>query len=106
EATALWLGLPVAVVVSEHSTGGKGVLSRLQGVLVTFGCAIPPLSGLVISKSAQLARRHAATEAEDFWCADDLAVVADNLLTAARQPRAAWRAWPVDRAEFANRWVE
>lgn len=106
EATSLWLGLPVAVVVSEHSTGGKGVLSRLQGVLVTFGCAIPPLSGLVISKSAQLARKHAPEAAEDFWGADDLEVVADNLLTAARQPLAAWRAWPVDRADFARRWVE
>lgn len=106
EATELWLGKPVAVVVSEHSTGGKGVLSRLQGVLVTFGCAIPPLSGLVISKSTQLARRHGSAEAEDFWCADDLVVVADNLLTAARQPRAAWRAWSVDRADYAKAWVE
>lgn len=41
EGTALWLGKPAAVVVSEHSTGGKGVLSRLQGVLVTLGCTLP-----------------------------------------------------------------
>lgn len=106
EATGLWLGKPVAVVVSEHSTGGKGVLSRLQGVLVTFGCVIPPLSGLVISKSAQLAKRHAPEQAEDFWCAGDLEIVADNLLIAAKQPRAAWRAWPVDREDFAKTWVE
>jgi chromate reductase len=106
EATALWMGKPVAVLVSEHSTGGKGVLSRLQGVLVTLGCVVPPLSGLVISKSAQIAGRAAPAEAEDFWCAADLDVVADNLLLAARQPRAAWRTWPVDRADYARTWVE
>lgn len=106
EATELWLGKPVAVLVSEHSTGGKGVLSRLQGVLVTYGCTIPPLSGLVVSKCAQIAGRAAPREAEDFWCADDLEVVADNLLGAARQPRPAWRSWPVDRTDYAKVWFK
>lgn len=106
EATALWMGKSVAVVVSEHSTGGKGVLSRLQGVLATFGCEIPPLSGLVISRSGQIARRHSPAEAGDFWSEEDLAVVAHNLLAAAARPRADWRAWPVDRTDFAKTWVE
>lgn len=106
EATALWMGKPAAVVVSEHSTGGKGVLSRLQGVLSTFGCVIPPMSGVVISRSGQMARRHAPAEAEDFWCAEDLAVVAHNLTEAAARPRAGWRAWPVDRENFSATWVE
>jgi NAD(P)H-dependent FMN reductase len=114
EATKLWLGKPAAVVVSEHSTGGKGVLSRLQGVLVTLGCSIPPLSGLVLSRAALLAARHApdATAVHDFWCEDDLRVVCHNLAEAARitlpaaqpaQPR--WRKWPVDRRDFAARWI-
>jgi chromate reductase len=106
EASSLWLGKPVAGVVSEHSTGGKGVLSRLQGVLVTLGCWVPPLSGLVLARSGQLARRHAADEAEDFWCMDDLPVVVENLLLAARLPRVAWQTWPVDRSDFARIWVE
>ncbi len=109
EATALWLGKPVAVLVTEHSTGGKGVLSRLQGVLVTLGCAIPPLSGLVLSQAAQAARASASAaspSAADYWSPDDLAVVAHNLLAAARQPRADWRAWPVDRANYAHAWIE
>lgn len=106
EVTELWLGKPAAVLVSEHSTGGKGVLSRLQGVLSTYGCWIPPLSGLVISKSAQTAARHAPAEAEDFWAPADLDVVADNLLLAARQPRPAWRVWPVDRTDYGRVWVE
>lgn len=106
EATALWMGKPAAVVVSEHSTGGKGVLSRLQGVLATFGCVIPPMSGVVISRSGWIARRHAPAESDDFWCAEDLAVVAHNLAEAAARPRVGWRAWPVDRENFSATWVE
>lgn len=105
EATALWLGKPAAVLVTEHSTGGKGVLSRLQGVLVTFGCAIPPLSGLVLSQAAQRARA-ADANSEDYWSPEDLAVVSHNLLAAARQPRADWRAWPVDRADYTKTWLK
>lgn len=106
ELSGLWLGKPVAVLVSEHSTGGKGVLSRLQGVLATLGCWIPPLSGIVISKSAEIAARADAAAADDFWSIGDLDVVADNLLMAARQPRLAWRVWPVDRVNFSRVWVE
>jgi chromate reductase len=114
EGTALWLGKPAAVVVSEHSTGGKGVLSRLQGVLVTLGCSIPPMSGLVLSRAALLATAHAPdpTTTNDFWCEADLRVVCHNLAEAARvtQPGATpahprWRTWPVDRRDFAARWL-
>ncbi|MFA6962166.1 MAG: NAD(P)H-dependent oxidoreductase [Opitutaceae bacterium] len=104
EGTALWLGKPVSVLVTEHSTGGKGVLSRLQGVLVTLGCAIPPMSGLVLSRAAVIAAQHDPKAANDFWCADDLAVVAHNLVEAARGTRN-WRTWPVDRTDFADRWL-
>ncbi|MEN9840962.1 MAG: hypothetical protein RL376_762 [Verrucomicrobiota bacterium] len=108
EATPLWLGKPVAVLVTEHSTGGKGVLSRLQGVLVTLGCTLPPLSGLVLSQAAQLARagdERAAALAADFWSPEDVRVAAHNLLLAARQPRVAWKTWPVDRADFHRVWL-
>jgi len=123
EGTALWLGKPVACVVTEHSVGGKGVLSRLQGVLVTLGCLIPPMSGLVLSLAAQTASHSAvfgpdcasqpgvanATDAtQDFWCADDLAVVTHNLLAATVQLRLAlpgWQTWPVDRTGFDQRWI-
>lgn len=114
EGTALWLGKPAAVVVSEHSTGGKGVLSRLQGVLVTLGCTLPPMSGLVLSRAALLAARHAPDPAAtaDFWCEADLRIVCHNLAEAARVslpgatpalPR--WRTWPVDRRDFSARWL-
>lgn len=114
EATTLWLGKPAAVVVSEHSTGGKGVLSRLQGVLVTLGCSLPPMSGLVLSRAAFLAVQHTPDSAttRDFWCEADLRVVCHNLAEAARvsldsaapvRPR--WLTWPVDRRDFAARWI-
>ena len=107
EASALWLGKPAAVLVTEHSVGGKAVLSRLQGVLVTLGCSLPPLSGLVVAKSSQLARRHCPdpAESDDFWSTEDLAVVAHNLLAAIRSPAPAWLAWPVDRAGYRQRWL-
>ena len=112
EATKLWLGKPAAVIVSEHSTGGKGVLSRLQGVLVTLGCSIPPMSGVVLSRAAIIAGQHDSAAARDFWCEDDLGIICHNLAEAARvtlpsaipvRPR--WRTWPVDRQDFAARWI-
>lgn len=113
EGTPLWLGKPAACVVSEHSVGGKGVLSRLQGVLVTLGCTLPPMSGLVLSRAALLAAEHGpAAATRDFWCADDLRVVCHNLVeaasasagTGARAPR--WKTWPVDRRDVSARWVD
>jgi len=107
EATRLWLGKPVAVLVTEHSSGGKGVLSRLQGVLVTLGCTLPPLSGLVLSHAAQLARLHAPAgpAADDLWRPADLDIVAHNLLAAAQSARPTYRSWPVDRTAFAQPWL-
>jgi multimeric flavodoxin WrbA len=111
EGTKVWLGKPVACVVTEHSVGGKGVLSRLQGVLVTLGCLIPPMSGVVLSKVAQMAGGHSlalvATEAkrtEDFWGAEDLKIVAHNLVEAVNGTRK-WKAWAVDREDFEKRWM-
>lgn len=106
EATALWVGKPAAVVVTEHSVGGKAVLSRLQGVLATLGCELPLFSGVVLSQAAQLARagHPSGGAADDLWSPEDLAVVAHNLAHAAARRSAAWRAWPVDRRDYAAVW--
>lgn len=105
EGTALWLGKPVACVVTEHSVGGKGVLSRLQGVLVTLGCVLPPMSGLVLSRAVHVAAQHDPSAARDLWCEDDLAVVCHNLLEAVHGSRH-WHTWPVDRTDFRSRWLK
>ncbi|WP_438480604.1 flavodoxin family protein [Oleiharenicola lentus] len=104
EGTKLWLGKPAAAVVSEHAVGGKGVLSRLQGVLLTLGCAIPSMSGLVISRAALIAAQHDANAARDLWCVDDLRVVCHNLAEASRGGHK-WKTWPVDRKDFNARWL-
>ena len=104
EGTALWLGKPAAVLVTMHAVGGKGVLSRLQGVLSTFGCAIPPMSGLVYSLVNQAAIRSAATGSDDLWCQEDVAIVCDNLLVALN-PGQPYRAWPTDRRSFGDKWI-
>lgn len=106
EATALWAGKPAAVVVTEHSVGGKAVLSRLQGVLVTLGCELPPFSGVVLSQAAQLARvgNPPGGAADDLWSPEDLAVLAHNIIHAAARRSDGWRAWPVDRRDYAAVW--
>jgi len=104
EGTALWLGKPAGVVVTMHSVGGKGVLSRLQGVLNTFGCTIPPMSGLVYSHVNQAALETETASAPDLWTPDDLNTVCHNVL-AALSPQPRYRAWPVDRQNTHVRWI-
>lgn len=108
EGTSLWLGKPAACLISAHAVGGKAVLSRLQGVLVTLGVAIPPMSGLVITEAAQLAieRAHDSDDTSDFWSPSDLEVVCHNLLAAAQgNDRDRYRAWDVDRRDPKRRWM-
>lgn len=104
EGTPLWLGKPAAVLVTAHSVGGKGVLSRLQGVLATLGAAIPPMGGLVITRAGELARARGGPGCEDIWSVEDVAVVCHNLLACARGSRD-FVAWPVDRGDPTTRWL-
>jgi len=104
EATDLWLGKPAGVVVTMHSMGGKAVLSRLQGVLNTLGCLLPPLSGMVYSLVNQTAIETGGPGSEDIWAPQDVDVICHNLLAAlSAQPR--YRTWPVDRSDYAKRWI-
>lgn len=105
EASELWLGKPAAVLVTAHQVGAQSVLFRLQGVLVCFGCLIPPLSGVVISKVGEALRQRAPELCDDVWGLEDVATALTNLLAAPFRP-GAFRAWPVDREHFAERWLE
>lgn len=109
EAGDAWLGKPAAVLVTEHSVGGKSVLSRLQGVLGTLGCLIPPMSGMVYSMANHLALRGERSEFhDDLWQRGDFRVIARNLLAAwafSGQGEPRWRAWPVDSQDARRRWV-
>ena len=102
----MWLGRPAAVVVTMHSVGGKGVLSRLQGVLSTLGLLIPPMSGTVLSLATELATSEPAAidEVADLWTREDLDVVASNLLEAVRGGRT-FTPWAVSRADPRRVWA-
>lgn len=116
EGANCWFGKPVAAIVTMHSVGGKEVLSRLQGVLNTFGLYFPPMSAMTYSLANQMALQVSLdqnatrqdTEFEkDLWCLDDLAVLATNLKLAAQnrtEKATNWRSWPVDRSDPSRVW--
>jgi chromate reductase len=80
------------------------VLFRLQGVLVTLGCLLPPLSGVVISKVGEALRARAPELCADVWGLEDVATALHNLLAMPYAP-SSFRAWPVDREHYAERWL-
>jgi multimeric flavodoxin WrbA len=114
EGAPCWFGKPAAVIVTMHSVGGKEVLSRLQGVLNTFGLFIPPMSAMAYSLANQMALRNGSPQISDhferdLWCLDDLTAVAKNLQLAAQNRidlKTNWSAWPVDRADPKRIWLE
>jgi multimeric flavodoxin WrbA len=97
EGTLSLLGKPTGVIVTESSCGGKGVLSRLQGVLSTFGVLVPPMSGMVYSMANHMALREPKQHLhDDLWCIKDVEIVCHNLLEALHNGTS-WKAWDVDR---------
>ena len=105
EASELWLGKPASVLVTAHQVGAQSVLFRLQGILSTFGCSIAPMSGVVISKLGEALRSRAPELCTDVWGLEDVATALHNLLGAAFTPEK-FRAWPVDREHYAERWLD
>lgn len=99
------LGKPSGVFILMHSVGGKGVLSRLQGVLSTFGFLIPPMSGMVYSLVGDIALKSKSTHAEDFWQLKDTELILENLWRAI-QMKAEWASWPVDKKNPARKWLK
>ena len=105
EASDLFLFKPASVIITMHSVGGKGVLSRLQGVLNTIGLLIPPMSGLVYSLATQLSTQIGTNEfSDDFWNIEDIEIVIHNLITAVNQQHS-FKSWPVDRKDPKRRWI-
>lgn len=109
EGTSTYLGKPAAVVVLNHSVGGKSILSRLQGILVTLGCFIPPLSGMVYGLNTNLALKKITklperNQNDDFWSLDDLDLIVQNLILSL-QIKIDWQVWSVDRKNFKKIWI-
>jgi hypothetical protein len=104
EGSSLWLGKPAAVFVTAHQVGAQSVLWRLQGLLVTLGCSIPPMSGIVVSKVGEELRRRAPQLCNDVWGLEDVATAIHNLLGVPLG--GTFRAWPLDSEHYAERWLE
>lgn len=79
-------GKPAAVLVTEHSMGAKGIISRLQGVLSMIGVLIPPMTGFMYSMAAHEAYQAMPDNAlrSEFLNLHDLSVVSHNLVEAIR----------------------
>jgi flavorubredoxin len=104
EASDMLLGKSAAVIITMHSVGGKGVLSRLQGVLNTLGFLIPPMSGMVYSLATHLAKDIPSSFAEDFWSLEDVEIVVHNLVTSINNKND-FQAWPVDKKDAKRVWL-
>ncbi|WP_347358711.1 NAD(P)H-dependent oxidoreductase [Bdellovibrio sp.] len=104
EGTEALMGKPVAVFVLMHSVGGKGILSRLQGVLSTMGFLIPPMSGMVYSLVSDIALKSPSSHAKDFWQKEDAELIVENLLKAC-DLNVQWAHWPVDKKDPRRKWL-
>ena len=105
EASDIFMGKPSGVIITMHSVGGKGVLSRLQGVLNTLGTMIPPMTGMVYSLAGQLAQNTESTFADDFWSLEDADIVVHNLLESF-EVKSHYRPWPVDHKDPKRIWIK
>ncbi|MBY0414819.1 MAG: NAD(P)H-dependent oxidoreductase [Bdellovibrionales bacterium] len=105
EASDIFLGKPAVVLITMHSVGGKGVLSRLQGVLNTLGMSLPPMTGLVYSLAGHLALETKSTFSDDFWSLEDSSIVVHNLVTALNK-KENFKPWPVDHNDPKRIWIK
>jgi multimeric flavodoxin WrbA len=105
EGSPLFLGKPASVAITMHSVGGKGILSRLQGVLNTFGMIIPPMSGMVYSLTGHLALQTGSSFAEDFWSFEDSEIIIHNMITTINNENQ-FKAWPTDKKDPTRVWIK
>lgn len=95
ELTPCFLGKPAGVLVNLDSVGGMDVAQRLQGALCMLGCVLPPLSGVVLTRTGLALQGQPG--AEDVFQLDDLRVALKNLALMAEAPRPRWQTWEIAR---------
>lgn len=99
ETTDVFFGKPASIVVTMDSTGGAEIAARLAATFVCLGCWLPPLGFMALSRVGVALAEHAPESTRDVWTPADASFIAQNLVVAARAPRPAYAAWPVERAE-------
>lgn len=89
------LGKPIGVIVTMHSVGAKELVSRMQGVLCSMGCLIPPFTGFAYSYSDHIAHRSRTSGKrllDDVWHIDDLNALLHNVIEAVKGTKN-WIVW-------------
>lgn len=105
EGSDMWFGKPAGVVVTAHAVGAKSVVSRLFGVLNSYGMLIPPMSGMAYTFVNDVALSHATEHLRgELWKSEDVDVVADNLVEAVAGG-SNWRSWSTCEGLHGDKWL-
>ena len=87
EGSKYLVGKPASAIVTMHSVGGKEVVSRILGNLVSLGCMIPPFAGFAYSYADHVAHKSRTSGKrllDDVWHIQDLEFLLSNLINAAK----------------------
>lgn len=98
------LGKPAGVIVTMHSVGGKEVASRMQGVLCSMGCALPPFSAFAYSYADHVAHqsRYLGKKLlDDVWHIEDLQAFLSNIINYMKDKKT-WQVWDYLDTEAYN----
>jgi len=98
------LGKPAGVIVTMHSVGGKEVASRMQGVICSMGCVLPPFSAFAYSYADHVAHqsRYLGKKLlDDVWHIEDLESFLYNIIAYANGTKD-WRVWEYLDTETYN----
>ena len=98
------LGKPAGVIVTMHSVGGKEVASRMQGVLCSMGCVLPPFSAFAYSfpvTIVQQSRYMGKKLLDDVWHIEDLQAFLSNIIKYAKDEKD-WQVWEYLDTEAYN----
>lgn len=86
EGSKYLVGKPACAIVTMHSVGGKEIVSRILGNLVSLGCMIPPFAGFAYSYADHVAHKTRTSGRrllDDVWHIQDLQTLLSNLIKAA-----------------------
>jgi len=98
------LGKPAAAIVTMHSVGGKEISSRIQGVLSSMGCILPPFSAFAYSYADHVAHQSrfmGKKLLDDVWKIDDLHALLWNIIECSKG-RKDWKVWSYLDTEAFN----
>jgi len=89
------LGKPAGAIVTMHSVGGQEVASRIQGVLVSLGCVLPPFCGFAYSYADHVAHRtrfNGKKLMDDVWHIEDTYALVYNIVEYMKGTNK-WKVW-------------